>query len=609
MVKQILINSLKNRSYMKQLIGNCIVFTFFLTAKLNAQIDPKNMTSDWANAGVEGGIPCWSKEVALTTLKADGVSDNSALLATAINTYKGTKTILKIPAGTFLFTNRVNIPKEGGVVIKGEGPTKTILKFTVGNISGNGCFNVNAGNVISGTETSVIAGVTKGSKTITVSSATNIPVGSWVEIDMANPSVITSNTAWNVTWADRCLGQIFKVTAKSGNVLSLDREVHITYPDLSTTKLRAIKMTEWFGLENFKLDVVCTSTDDKYNVMYKYAANCWMKFIHSEKTVNRHVNTPGSSNLTITDCYFNGSWNNGNGGYGYGMVVDEHTTNCLIQDNIFNGLRHAMMCKLGANGNVYAYNYSANSNWPNNSNNPPDINMHGHLPHMNLFEGNIACKIGADDVWGPSWDGTTYFRNRQTSSNSDLELDGPNKNSNLVGNELIVSGKTIKIDPLNTGTLIHANNITGTITYASGLTKTLPNSYYLTQKPIWWGTSKWPSIGPSNNINTGNNPAYDRFVSKQYFRTFYCGDPGLVTNLAEEVDNSENFIYPNPSKVIIHINSLEISKWEILDLENQLLLFGNQTDVNISELPNGLFLMNIYKEDGSLKTLKLLKND
>lgn len=487
-----------------------------------AQISADRMTDDWKKAGVEGGIPCWTKEVALTTLKSDGVTDNSPLLTSAINTYKGTNTVLRIPAGNFLFKSRVNIPIEGGIVLRGEGPAKTTLKFTVGDIGGNGCFNVNAGNDIAGTETNVTAGVTKGSKSITVASAANIAVGSWVEIDMANPSVITSNTAWNVTWAARCLGQIFKVVAKSGNVLTLDREVHITYPDISSTKLRAIRMTQWVGFENFQIDIVCAPTDDKYNFMFKNAANCWMKLIHSEKTVNRHVNTPGSSNLTITDCYFNGSWNNGNGGYGYGVVVDGHTTNCLIQDNILSGLRHAMMCKLGANGNVFAYNYSRNSTWVNNGNNPPDINMHGHLPHMNLFEGNIACKIGADDVWGPSWDGTTYFRNRQTSVNSDLELDGPNKNSNVVGNELIVSGRRINIDPLNIGTLLLGNNING---QTPSTVNNLPNSYYLSAKPAWWGTTKWPSIGPTNAINSGNIPAYDRYMSNQLFRPYYCGDP------------------------------------------------------------------------------------
>ncbi len=515
---------IKVNSLLFGLIGICVL----LDLKSYSQITSDRISPDWPKAGVEGGIPCWTKEVAITSLKSDGVTDNSTLLTTAMNTYKGTNTVLKIPAGTFLFTNRVAIPKEGGIVIKGEGPTKTIFKFTVGDISGNGCFNINAGSVIAGTETNVTAGLTKGSKSITVANATNISVGNWVEIDMANPSVITSNTAWNVSWADRCLGQIFKVLTKSGNVLTLDREVHITYPDVSTAKLRAIKMTEWVGFENFKVDIVCAATDDKYNFMFKNAANCWMKLVHSEKAVNRHVNTPGSSNLTITDCYFNGSWNNGNGGYGYGVVTDLHTTNCLIQDNVFNGLRHAMMCKLGANGNVFAYNYSANSNWPNNANNPPDINMHGHLPHMNLFEGNIACKIGADDVWGPSWDGTTYFRNRQTSVNSNLELDGPNINSNLVGNELIVSGKDIKVDALNTGTLIHGNNVAGNITWVNGVTQTLPNSYYLSNKPSWWGTAKWPSIGPTNTLNSGNNPAYERFLSNQLFRAYYCGDPNVV---------------------------------------------------------------------------------
>jgi hypothetical protein len=41
------------------------------------------------------------------------------------------------------------------------------------------------------------------------------------------------------------------------------------------------------------------------------------------------------------------------------------------------------------------------------------------------------------------------------------------------------------------------NNIDSSTTWKSGVTQTLPNSFYLSSKPAWWGnTLPWPGIGP-----------------------------------------------------------------------------------------------------------------
>ena len=66
-----------------------------------------------------------------------------------------------------------------------------------------------------------------------------------------------------------------------------------------------------------------------------------------------------SSHLEVTGSYFHDAYMyDGTGTKGYGITLNNHSGLCLVSNNIFKHLRHAMMTKTGANGNVFAYNYS-----------------------------------------------------------------------------------------------------------------------------------------------------------------------------------------------------------------------------------------------------------
>ena len=82
-------------------------------------------------------------------------------------------------------------------------------------------------------------------------------------------------------------------------------------------------------------------------------------------------------------------------------------------DNVFETLRHAMMVKQGASGNVFAYNYSIKNN-PQQSqyNTSCDFSAHGGYPYMNLVEGNSMQFAQSSDMWGPAGPLQTFFRNK-----------------------------------------------------------------------------------------------------------------------------------------------------------------------------------------------------
>lgn len=83
----------------------------------------------------------------------------------------------------------------------------------------------------------------------------------------------------------------------------------------------------------------------------------------------------------------------------------------------------------------------------------------------------------------------------------------------------------------------------------------------------------------------------------------------LLTSLSKTIK-----IYPNPAKDVINLsasNNFNLSKLEIIDINGRLIKsisIENMTrnEINISELQKGLYLINIYSNDGMI-TKKILK--
>jgi hypothetical protein len=72
-----------------------------------------------------------------------------------------------------------------------------------------------------------------------------------------------------------------------------------------------------------------------------------------------------------------------------------------------------MIVSAGANTNVFAYNYSREVRWNENSM-APDICVHGNFPFANLFEHNVVMHIEADKNFIPHGPYHTFVRNRCT---------------------------------------------------------------------------------------------------------------------------------------------------------------------------------------------------
>ncbi|MEO1449256.1 MAG: DNRLRE domain-containing protein, partial [Bacteroidota bacterium] len=480
-----------------------VALFFMLMARAFGQvttfISPNTNQIDWTVAGVEGGIPSYTNVVDMTTLGVvgNGSTDNASAVQIAIDNAVGTPTVLFFPEGTYLFNSSLIMKDQ--VVLRGENAGKTTLRFDL-NSDSSSLYFVKANT---NTETaSVTAGFNKGSTVLTLSSTTGFSVGGYLEIFQDNDVVEMATNRpsdWNRSWTALSVGQVVEIIGISGNNITLKHPLYHSFSASLNVRATQLDMLTGAGVEY--LELFRADNGHNYTTTFSSAANCWMQHVEGNFTDRGHVVINKSSHVEIRASYFHASYNYGGGGHGYGVNLQNHPSDCLIEDNIFSTLRHAFLAKEGAIGNVFAYNYSRN---PNGSVN--DIALHGHYGLMNLLEGNIVQKMIAGDYWGPSGPGNTYFRNRVETS--DIIMQDNTEDQNVIANELI-SG-TVSINSNSQPVWRHSNFRTPNTALDQTFSGTLPNSLHHTAKPAFFGSMSWPALGEPGL--TGNTiPARQRW--------------------------------------------------------------------------------------------------
>lgn len=161
------------------------------------------------------------------------------------------------------------------------------------------------------------------------------------------------------------------------------------------------------GAENVGIEDLTISNSDiftsslwAHNIMIAANSNnCWVIGVESEDPINHHLEINNSHHIEVTGNYFHDAQVFGENGQGYGVIIQDGSQYNLVENNIFNNDRHAMLVQDEAQWNVFGYNYSIHSKQTNSSSMPEDLSgsivCHGHHEgyegaSSNLFEGNIG---------------------------------------------------------------------------------------------------------------------------------------------------------------------------------------------------------------------------
>lgn len=81
---------------------------------------------------------------------------------------------------------------------------------------------------------------------------------------------------------------------------------------------------------------------------------------------------------------------------------------------------------------------------------------------------------------------------------------------------------------------------------------------------------------------------------------------GMRTSIQEQTP-IEALVYPNPASTTVQIHTNEKLSWELFSAEGKSVLQGiNTQDVEVSGLTNGIYMLMLRRDDGSMKSVRLL---
>ncbi len=567
----------------------------FVSWASHAQILSADRKTDWTLAGLKEEIP-----VALTTVYfeeaggiGDGVFSNTAVLNEILDEHGGEPFEIIFPTGIFYFNSGFSLPSNCRMA--GLSADSTVLVFDLAGSSSD-LFSISG--TIEATEIDVIEACEFGQNTCLVGDSSFFSVGDWVLISDDDSELITSD------WALKTTGQLLQINAISGFELSFDSPFRRSYELTNFPLLRKINPKENVLIENLTLKRMDETVGQSNQIAFNYAVNCAVKCIESEKCNFSHIRFQFSNNCEVSGSYFHDAHNYGGGGKGYGVVCQFATGECLIRDNNFNHLRHAMLLQSGANGNVYSYNYSQDPYWTDvalPANSAGDMVLHGNYVYANLFEGNICQNIVIDDSHGQNGPYNTFFRNRAELYGIFMNSSPATDRQNFIGNEIPNEGFLLGLYAFaGTDHFFYGNNHRGEVK-PEGTDDLEEPSLYVSETPFYYDIySNWPPIGYPAAINSFNNEAYVNFYSGW---TVQCENTYADLSIEEKLEEAV-VIYPNPSFGPLTISSKSgamLGTIEVYSMEGKLIYTTHcySSTVSIDHLSTGMYILHAL--DSSLR--------
>ncbi len=540
------------------------VFCFLSALSGLAQVLPANRAVNWSLAGVRDSSTSGFEIIDMATAGAigDSLTPNDSVISAVLDSLNPNGAVLQFPEGNFLFNHAIRLPSN--VIIRGEGARQTHFIMDLG---ASGHAIIIQGSPVYSDTLSLRYSALKDSNEIVLNDSGLFQPGDWIQFIEQDSDLVTSS------WAKNTVGQIIKIDAVEQNKIILDSPLRIDFEKSRSAFIRKIEPVKQVGLECISIRRLDdTAPQASSNIFFAYAVNCWVSGIESENCTYSHLQARYSSNIAIIKSYFHHAFSYGDGGRGYGVMLHDATGECLVENNIFYHLRHAMIVQAGANGNVFAYNCSIDPYWdilPNDA--AGDIVLHGNYPFANLFEQNICRNIVVDNSHGANGPFNTFFRNRAEGFGIFFSAnDSPFQN--LIGNEITNTAlpySMVNYTIKGSGHFIYGNNNKGKID-PQGSNLLPDSSYYYSTRSAFIPLSEWAGIGTPHAPGSASIPALDRYTANNIFSNA-CANPATTIN-SISIASDDLLIYPNPVHSRLVIDSrLPVESVQLLNEQGQLI--------------------------------------
>ena len=431
----------------------------------------------------------------------------------------------------------------------------------------------------------------KGDNSFYIDPTHNLSVNDQIYLFDDDNELITSS------WALGKTGQVLSISEIDADLIFTQENLRRNYETGTYRYIQRIQPMKNVGVSGIRVVRLDATNAQTSNIYLQYAQNCLISCVESNLCNFAHITVEFSKNIQIQNSYFKDGHDYGSGGKAYGIALQFASSDCLIQNNNFEHLRHSILLQAGPNGNVIAYNYSKDPYWTDvnlPSSSAGEIVLHGNYPYANLFEGNFVKNIVSDNSHGMNGPDNTFFRNKVENGIFFLQsVEAP-----ILANNVIPSN-SLYIDFSGTD-LIYPNWINNQIQPQDA--DVYPTeSLYLNEAPGFFQNLPYPAIGPEQVDNRLSNAAYVNDLNDQ-IPPCYSIDTSIDKMEAKHIK-----IYPNPADTYIHIEAtFEIIRVDLLDLNGQRLNSINSEEIDISLLSPGLYLLQITDNRGRCHQNKLV---
>lgn len=359
---------------------------------------------------------------------------------------------------------------------------------------------------------------------------------------------------------DRPQSELKEIASVRGNTLTFTSPLHKDY-----RTGRYAELTKFTGgntpVMNAGIENLSAMQGGDGTIVIVNSAYSWVKNVEVSGSWGDGIGLTDSFRVEVRDSYVHDMAHPEPGGGGYLFDLNSGSSEILAENNIFIRGNKVMVARSAGAGSVIAYNY-ADEAYIGYQDNWQETGVNGsHMvgSHHMLFEGNQTFNLDSDGTHGGS-SYNTYFRNWSTSQRSDfhngetgtLISDATQKNRpyraagvarysnfmSFVGNVLGIQAVTTAAngysdsgtdptiwligwnadrasapDPTVAATLIRDGNWDWYLsqqTWLNGSPSRLPDSLYLSCKPAFMGTDKWPWVDPATG-RTYRLPAKARY--------------------------------------------------------------------------------------------------
>jgi hypothetical protein len=376
----------------------------------------------------------------------------------------------------------------------------------------------------------------------------------------AFPTTPNSAGSW-FSRLNRPTAEVKEIASVAGTTITFTTPIHISYRVSHAAQLSRYEYSHLksAGVEDLKL-----IGGDGGNLAFRWAAMCWAKNVESTVWIGEGFSIYSSFRVELREFYAHDSAWIQPGGGSYAIGLSFGTSEVLIENGISIRANKIMVARSAGAGSVVGYNYmdmsyiNSNGGWIETGINA----SHMVGPHHVLFEGNEGQNADSDDTHGNSIY-HTFFRNHLRGIRAAFDnqaggrvddstqwRNGPKRCAGLmaysywmsfVGNVLGAAGEmdgwvyettwTTSYKPaiwllgwekvmdtkVSATAFRHGNfdYVTGSVKWDPSVNNhTLPNSLYLTQKPVFFDAGRgyvWPWVDPLGATKLYVLPAKARY--------------------------------------------------------------------------------------------------